>query len=338
MFHQVWPTVVRKAGANLSARVGPPIDVPQEQTTGIGGDVAAIELAHDSVAIEKVSPSVVQVVVDCYSRESSANARASKERGDNHVVGSGAIIDPSGYIITNAHVVENAWRIRVRLTAPPSGEGEHPVIGATLEEPFSELRNAILVGTFKEGDLALIKIEASGLPALKFADYWTLRQGQVVFAFGSREGLHNSVSMGVVSSVARQLDENSPFIYIQTDAAINPGDSGGPLVNTAGEIVGLDTLILRNSGGSEGLGVAIPSTLVKLAVEELREHGHFHRRLLGVGVQSWNALPRAPTLSISSINRTHGFSHRSARSSGPFLEKSSVCRSRRNDATARRPR
>ncbi len=107
-----------------------------------------------------------------------------------------------------------------------------------------------------------------------------------MFAFGSREGLHNSVSMGVVSSVARQFDADSPFIYIQTDAAINPGDSGGPLVNSAGEIVGLDTLILSNSGGSEGLGFAIPSTLVQLAAAELKEHGHFHRNLVGVGVQS----------------------------------------------------
>lgn len=158
--------------------------------------------------------------------------------------------------------------------------------GAALQESLSELKNAALVGMFKEGDLALLKIDASGLPALRFADYWTLRQGQVVFAFGSREGLHNSVSMGVVSSVARQLDADSPFIYIQTDAAINPGDSGGPLVNTAGDIVGLDTLILSSSGGSEGLGFAIPSTLVELAIKELKEHGHFHRRLLGIGVQS----------------------------------------------------
>jgi serine protease Do len=131
-----------------------------------------------------------------------------------------------------------------------------------------------------------VKINAHGLPSLKFADYQGLRQGQVVFAFGSREGLQNSMSMGVVSSVARQLDADSPFIYIQTDAAINPGDSGGPLVNTNGEVVGIDTLILSNSGGSEGLGFAIPSALVELVAAELKEHGHFHRSLIGVSVQS----------------------------------------------------
>jgi len=156
--------------------------------------------------------------------------------------------------------------------------------------------------------VALIKISATGLPALPFADYRKLRQGQVVFAFGSRQGLSNSVSMGVVSSIARQPDPDSPFIFIQTDAPINPGDSGGPLVNTAGEIVGLDTFILSQSGGSEGIGFAIPSPLIQFVAAQVRKYGHIHRQVIGIGVQSLNAtlaaalsLPRDRGVLISDV-------------------------------------
>jgi len=116
------------------------------------------------------------------------------------------------------------------------------------------------------------------------------------------------MSMGVVSSVARQVDPDSPFVYIQTDAPINPGDSGGPLVNTAGELVGLDTFILSESGGSEGIGFAIPSTLVQLSCAQLRKYGHMHRQLIGVGVQAITAtlaaalkLPRDAGVLISDV-------------------------------------
>jgi serine protease Do len=107
-----------------------------------------------------------------------------------------------------------------------------------------------------------------------------------VFAFGSPEGLRNSVTMGVVSSVARQTDPDSPTIYIQTDAPINPGNSGGPLVNVDGELVGLNTFILTESGGSQGLGFAIPSAIVASAYPQLRKYGHLHRGLIGFSMQA----------------------------------------------------
>ena len=204
-------------------------------------------------------------------------AEVSRQRG----LGSGVIVDPDGYIVTNAHAVEGAGRIRVRLVS----KGEQ-TISSALSQSYAPLQKARLVGIFKEGDLALLKIDATNLPALSFADHGKLRQGQVVFAFGSPEGLQNSVSMGVVSSVARQLDPDSPFFYIQTDAPINPGDSGGPLVNTAGEIVGLTTLIVSQSGGNEGIGFAIPSTLVQWVYGQLRRYGHVHRPVIGIGVQT----------------------------------------------------
>ena len=110
--------------------------------------------------------------------------------------------------------------------------------------------DARIVGTASEIDLALLKVDVTGLRALPLANYDAIRQGELVFAFGSPEGLRNSVTMGVVSSVARQPDPDSPTIYIQTDAPINPGNSGGPLVNVDGELVGLNTLILTSRAGA----------------------------------------------------------------------------------------
>ena len=118
------------------------------------------------------------------------------------------------------------------------------------------------------------------------APYRDLQQGELVFAFGSPEGLGNSVTMGVVSATARQLDPDSPLVYVQTDAPINPGNSGGPLVNVNGEVVGVNTFILTQSGGNEGLGFAIPSTAISLAYAQLRKYGHIHRSQIGVSLQT----------------------------------------------------
>ena len=234
----------------------------------------------------RVAPSVVQISVTRYAPQGESGGRIGAVLGIQQSVGSGAIIDPDGYIVTNAHVVADAQRIRVTLVPQNTGNKPDQSISNALSQPFAPAKDAVLVGVFKELDVALIKISATGLPTLPFADYKKLRQGQVVFAFGSRQGLSNSVSMGVVSSVARQPDPDSPFIFIQTDAPINPGDSGGPLVNTAGEIVGLDTFILSQSGGSEGLGFAIPSPLIQVVAAQVKKYGHIHRQLIGVGVQS----------------------------------------------------
>ena len=259
----------------------------------------------------KVSPSVVQISVTRFApREEPGGGRTGLVLGREQVVGSGVIIDPEGYIVTNAHVVTNALRIRVIRAAQNGTATNEPgeTVTNALAQALAAPMDATLIGEFKEIDLALIKIPAKNLPALQFADYGKLRQGQVVFAFGSRQGLGNSMSMGVVSSVARQPDPDSPFVYIQTDAPINPGDSGGPLVNTAGEIVGLDTFILSQSGGSEGIGFAIPSALVQLVSRQLRKYGHMHRQLIGVGVQTVTAtmasalgLPRESGVLISDI-------------------------------------
>ena len=177
--------------------------------------------------------------------------------------------------MTNAHVVQGARKIRVRL------QGLEKQSSAPLSEPLGPIE-AKLVGLDRQTDLAVLKIDMTGLPALQLANSNELKQGQIVFAFGSPLGLENSVTMGVVSSTARQIDPDDPAIYIQTDAPINPGNSGGPLVDVDGHVVGINTFILSQSGGNEGLGFAIPSDVVRNIYDQIRTEGHVHRGQIGV--------------------------------------------------------
>ena len=124
------------------------------------------------------------------------------------------------------------------------------------------------------------------MPFLELADSDGVRPGQLVLAFGSPLGLDSSVTLGVVSAVARQLEPDDPMIYIQTDASINPGNSGGPLVDTDGRVVGINTLILSQSGGNEGLGFAAPSNIVRNVFEQVRKYGRVRRGEIGVRAQT----------------------------------------------------
>lgn len=223
----------------------------------------------------QVSPSVVQVLERGYAPvPGGAEGMVATQRGS----GSGVVLDSSGYIVTNAHVVRGAQKVRVVL---PLSSHINPEIAAG-SEPSGRMVEAKIVGIDADSDLAVLKIEVKGLKALEFGDSSKLRQGQLVIAVGSPLGLENSVSMGVVSSVARQLKPDDPMIYIQTDAPINPGNSGGPLVDTAGKLVGINTMIFTQSGGSEGLGFSIPSNNVKHIFQQLKDNGHVHRGQIGV--------------------------------------------------------
>jgi serine protease Do len=155
-------------------------------------------------------------------------------------------------------------------------------------EPEGKRRilNAKLVGVHQDSDLALLKVDAQDLPALPLGATRRIRQGQLVLAIGSPEGLQGTVTMGVVSSVARQADPNKPMVYIQTDAPINPGNSGGPLVDMDGYVIGINTFIVTGSGGSEGLGFAIPARVVRFVYESLRKYGHVHRSEVEAGAQT----------------------------------------------------
>jgi serine protease Do len=232
--------------------------------------------------IKKVSPSVVQILVTGYGPlEDSDHGNAGVVIGRQRAIGSGFVIDSSGYIITNAHVVRGAQRVQVVLPAA-NADGS---LSAALSSRTNNVP-ARIIGVTSEIDLALLKIEGGKLPALPIALYRNLRQGEAVFAFGSPEGLRNTLTHGVVSAVARQTDPDSPMIYIQTDAPINPGNSGGPLVNVNGEVVGVNTFILSQSGGNEGLGFAIPSGVSNVAYRQLRKFGHLHRPEVGLGLQT----------------------------------------------------
>ena len=256
------------AGATGALAQAPPVD-----------PLDALNKSIETV-VQRVSPTVVQVLVSKYDAQKQSG-RADVIEGWEQGVGSGVIVSPDGYIMTNAHVVSHALQISVRIV-PRDARG----IGSLLSQSFLKPINANLVGTFAEADLALLKIPVEDLPALPIADFGALRQGQMVLAFGSPAGLHNSVTMGVVSSIARQPDPDNPMLYIQTDTAINPGNSGGPLVNTAGQMVGLNTFISTQSGGSEGIGFAVPAVLVEWVYKQLREHGHVHRPVIGAGLQT----------------------------------------------------
>jgi serine protease Do len=249
---------------------------------------AADPLRQFSASIEalvtRVSPSVVQVLVTGYGPvDNVTNAgNADLVVGKQRSLASGVIVDADGYIVTNAHVVNGGQRITVVL--PGTAPDASPI--RSLAGARGRAMDARVVGIAREVDLALLKVDGTRLPALPLADYDTLRQGELVFAFGSPEGLRNSVTMGVVSAVARQPDADHPMVYIQTDAPINHGNSGGPLVNVRGELVGINTYILSESGGSQGLGFAIPSALVDVAYRQLRAYGHLHQGQIGANLQT----------------------------------------------------
>ena len=236
-----------------------------------------------SVAFEdlsrRVSPSVVQVIVTGYGVTGEEAPSADALLGLRRTGGSGVILDTSGYIITNSHVIEGARRVQVLVPRPAGGT-------TSILRPRAQAVDATIVGVDSETDLAVLKITERNLPALTLSDSDTLRQGQLVFAFGSPLGLENSVSMGIVSAVGRQLELDDPMVYIQTDAPINPGNSGGPLVDTAGRVVGINTLILSQSGGNEGIGFAAPSNIVKTVFEQIRAGGRVRRGTIGVYAQT----------------------------------------------------
>jgi serine protease Do len=245
----------------------------------------ALHQLNDSVEalVQRVSPSVVQIVVSGYSStEDTDQGQMSVIIGKERTIGSGVIVDSEGYIVTNAHVVKGAEKIEVIVPPPSMAEKPPDTIQANREQTY----DARIVGVARQLDLAVIKIEAHKLSALPIRNAVAPRQGEMVFAFGSPEGLRNSVTMGVVSAVARQPDPDSPLVYVQTDTPINPGNSGGPLVDADGQLVGINTFILSRSGGNQGLGFAIPAGVVAFAYPQLVKYGHIHAPEIGALLQT----------------------------------------------------
>jgi serine protease Do len=227
----------------------------------------------------RVSPGVVEIVVSAYAASDTGTNLPVSEISRQSSTGSGVVVDSSGYIVTNAHVVEGALKITVLIRdAPLASSGSvEPAAGSGVE--------AKLIGIDSASDLALIRIDRQGLPFIRFGDSDRVQQGDLVFAVGSPMGLRNSISMGVVSAAARAVSDDNPILYIQTDASINPGNSGGALVDTHGQLIGLNTFIVSNSGGNEGVGFAIPSNVVLNVYEQLKRKGKVSRGSVGLYVQ-----------------------------------------------------
>jgi len=257
-------------GIGSAAQSGPAKHAPE----------SLIEMSSQMRSLsQQVAPAVVQVLVSGYGLVDSESGHAVSLLGREKSIGSGVIVDPAGYIVTNAHVIEGAVSIRVVVAA-----ASHP---DEASDDASNVRtaDAKIIGVDQESDLAVLKIEGKELPALQFMNSDRVRQGDLVLAIGAPMGLRNSVSFGVVSSPDRSVGEDNRRVYIQTDASINPGNSGGALVTMDGLLAGINTFIVSQSGGNEGLGFAIPANTVWDVYGQLREHGRVSRGEIGIDVQ-----------------------------------------------------
>jgi serine protease Do len=252
------------------------VSVPAEKAAGpVPARHSIFEFDEDLQALAvRVGPSVVTIEVTGLTTVQESNTRQTtyiaKERG----VGSGIIVDPSGYILTNAHVVEHATSVSVLVFPHRNKKAD----GTEDVQRFA----ARIVGHDTMTDIALLKVEVVNLPALELADSDHVHVGQLALAFGSPLGLENTVTLGVISSTQRQLDSTSPLVYLQTDAAVNPGNSGGPLIDIRGEVIGMNTMIVSQSGGSEGVGFSIPSNMIRFVYDQLRKRGHVRRGAIGI--------------------------------------------------------
>jgi len=217
-------------------------------------------------AAESATPAVVSVRNYLTSALPDGIARES-------IAGSAVLISADGYLVTNNHVIEGAHRVRVTLGDRREYDAE--VVG--VDEPT---------------DLALLKIRATGLPSLSFGNSDSLRVGEWVLAVGNPFGLKSTVTAGIVSAKGRSIDvlETDDRIesFIQSDAAVNPGNSGGALINTAGELIGINTAIITNSGRHEGFAFAVPGNLARRVINDLRDYGEVKRAVLGVWIQGIN--------------------------------------------------
>jgi Do/DeqQ family serine protease len=191
-------------------------------------------------------------------------------RGVQSSLGSGVVVTPDGYILTNNHVVVGGGGINV---------GNLPEITIAFDDK-RELR-AEIIGVDTATDLALLKVDAKGLPTIPWGDSSTLKVAEWVLAIGNPYQLDQTVTLGIVSAVGRRVGISAYEDFIQTDAAINPGNSGGALINQRGELVGINTAIYSQSGGYQGIGFAVPSNLARRVMNELIQFGEVRRGSIG---------------------------------------------------------
>ena len=249
------------------------------------GPLLSLDQAMEAVAA-RVTPAIVNVAVTSrvkaqpamqgvpddlqrfFGQQFGGPGMQSQPRIE-HGIGSGVIISPDGYIVTNNHVIDGATEIKVTLSD-------------------RRIMTAKLVGADPLTDLAVIKIDGTNLPNIPIGDSSTLHPGQTVLAFGNPFGFRFTVTRGIVSALNRPNpysdDAHKPGQFIQTDAAINPGNSGGPLVNARGEVVGINTFLISPSGSFSGMGFAIPTQIVNPVVQQLVRNGKVAHGRMGVGI------------------------------------------------------
>jgi serine protease Do len=275
-YESVKPTVARAA---MSTPTASPLDDNSVSA------LLAMDRAMETLAA-RVTPAIVNVAVTSKAKADESHAQIPDnmrqffgpfgfgrqqrpEQQIEHGIGSGVIVSPDGYIVTNNHVVDGATDIRVTMT-------DRRILPAKL------------IGTDPLTDLAVIKIDGTNLPNAPWGDSTELHPGQTVLAFGNPFGFRFTVTRGIVSALNRPNpsaeDRRKPGEFIQTDAAINPGNSGGPLVNSRGEVIGINTFLISGSGTFSGMGFAIPSQIVRPTVETLIKDGKISHGYMGMGI------------------------------------------------------
>src|SRR5215831_15886126 len=226
------------------------------------GALTALDKAMETLAAH-VTPAVVNVTVTSHAKPEAAQPQIE------HGLGSGVVISPDGYIVTNNHVIDGAVDIRVRTSN-------------------GRVMKAKLVGADPLTDLAVLKVNGTDMASVPFGDSKEVRPGETVLAFGNPYGFRFTVTRGIVSAINRANpdanDPSKPGQFIQTDAAINPGNSGGPLVDARGEVIGINTFLVSPSGTFSGMGFAIPTQIVKPTVETLIRDGKVSHGRIGIEI------------------------------------------------------
>ncbi len=282
------------AGYEFATRAGAATPAPAAAPLNDDSVGALISLDHAMETLAaRVTPAVVNVTVTSKRGAEASNLSQDGEDDDNdsnplrqfgpfgfgqrmqpqprieHGLGSGVIISPDGYIVTNNHVVEGAVDIHVTMT-------DRRIFAAKV------------IGADPLTDLAVIKVDATNLPSVPLGDSTKLHPGQTVLAFGNPLGFRFTVTRGIISALNRPnpyaADRRSPGEFIQTDAAINPGNSGGPLVNAHGEVIGINTFLISETGGFSGMGFAIPAQIVRPTVDSLIKYGKVNHGYMGIGI------------------------------------------------------
>ena len=242
-----------KAMETLAARVTPAIVNVAVTSRDKGGERSDMQLPEG----------MQQMLPPFFEKQGPSQPRVE------HGIGSGVIISPDGYIVTNNHVIDGAVEIRVTMSD-------------------RRILNAKLLGADPLTDIAVLKIDGTNLPSIPWGDSTQLQPGQTVLAFGNPWGFRFTVTRGIVSALNRPRpfgdDPRKPGQYIQTDAAINPGNSGGPLVSARGEVVGINTFLYSPSGAFSGMGFAIPTQIVKPTVDSLIRYGKVSHGYMGIGI------------------------------------------------------